>query len=600
MRKAVSLLGLSLAFALRLHMSLSIHAQVTPARDHTGDVTFNRDIAPIMYQYCARCHRPGESGPFSLLTYEDAKKHARQIEVVTQTRFMPPWLPAPQPLKFADQTRLSDAQIATIEAWVEAGAAEGNPADLPPQPKFVEGWQLGQPDLVLKATKLPASGSDIYWNFIFPLPIDRTRWMKAIEIRPGDKQFVHHANVLVDRMENSRQREKEPGAGFEGMEIKIESESFDPDSHFLFWKPGSVPYAEPDGMALRLDKGTDLVLNSHFQPSGKSEVIQPTIGIYFTDHPATKFPMLLQLQNDRKLDILAGDAHFTVTDQLTLPIDVDLLAIYPHAHYLGKDLEATATLPDGSQKMLVPIPQWDLNWQAVFRYEHPVFLPKGTTIKMRFVYDNSDRNLLNPNRPPQRVRGGNRARDEMAHLWLQVLPRNFDPNAGDPRMLLEEALARHNIQKDPSDFESHYNLGAVLQSGGKVSEAIEQYQSALSIRPQDATANNALGAAFIAEGQPEHAVRYLRTAEQVRPEYFDAYYNLGNALASVGDFEGAREQFAAAVRLKPDDADAHANLGSAFAELGELTEAKAEFERALDINRRIDWRGKTSSNCARQ
>jgi tetratricopeptide (TPR) repeat protein len=385
-------------------------------------------------------------------------------------------------------------------------------------------------------------------------------------------------------MENSRQREKEPGAGFEGMEIKIESETFDPDSHFLFWKPGSMPYAEPAGMALRLDKGTDLVLNAHFQPSGKPEVIQPTIGIYFTDQPATKFPMLLQLQNDRKLDIPAGDASFVVTDKLTLPIDVDLLAIYPHAHYLGKDLEAVATLPDGSQQALIHIPQWDLNWQAVFRYAQPVFLPKGTTVSMHYVYDNSENNPLNPNHPPERVRGGNRARDEMAHLWLQVLPSNFDPKGGDPRVLLQEALARHNIDNDPNDFESHYNLGAVLQSRGKLDEAIEQYNAALGIRPQDATVNNALGAAFLSEGHPDQAISYLRTAEQLRPEYFDAHYNLGNALASAGDFRAAEDQFATAVRLKPDDADAHANLGSAYAELGQLTEAKAEFERALEIN----------------
>lgn len=579
--------GLLLLIALSARDPFSLYAQAAEAGHTIGQVTFNRDIAPIMFQTCARCHRPGESGPFSLLTYEDAKKHARQIEVVTRTRFMPPWLPAPQPLKFADEIRLSDEQIAIIKRWVDEGAPQGIPADLPPQPKFVEGWQLGEPDLVLKAEKpflLPASGSDMYWNFIFPLPIDRTRWMKAIEIRPGDKQFVHHANVLVDRMENSRQREKEPGAGFEGMEIKIESETFDPDSHFLFWKPGSVPYAEPDGMALRLDKGTDLVLNAHFQPSGKSELIQPTIGVYFTDQPATKFPMLLQLQNDGKLDIPPGDANFLVTDQLTLPLDVDLLAIYPHAHYLGKDLQAIATLPDGTTRSLIHIPQWDLNWQAVFRYEQPVFLPKGTTVSMRFVYDNSENNALNPNHPPQRVRGGNRARDEMAHLWLQVLPRNFDPTAADPRMLLQEALARHSIANDPNDFESHYNLGAVLQSRGKLGEAIEQYNAALRIRPQDATVNNALGAAFMANGETGRAIPFLRTAEQLRPEYFDAHYNLGNALASAGDFQAAEDQFATAVRLKPDDADAHANLGSAYAELGQLTEAKAEFERALEIN----------------
>ena len=307
---ALAAIGVVLAIALGLRVGAGVHAQSLPERKDDRQITFSRDIAPIIFQSCARCHRPGESGPFSLLTYDDVKKHARQIEAVTRTRFMPPWLPEPQALKFADEWRLSDEQIAIIEKWVKEGAPEGNPADLPPQPKFAGGWQLGEPDLVLKAAKpyqLLASGSDMYWNFIFPVPIDRTRWVKAVEIRPGDKRFVHHANILVDRLQNSRQRETEPGAGFEGMEIKIESEAFDPDSHFLFWKPGTVPYVEPEGMALRLDKGTDLVLNVHLQPSGKPETIQPTIGLYFTDQPATKFPMLLQLQNDASLDIPAGE-----------------------------------------------------------------------------------------------------------------------------------------------------------------------------------------------------------------------------------------------------------------------------------------------------
>ena len=469
----------------------------------------------------------------------------------------------------------------------DEGAPEGNAADLPPKPKFVEGWQLGEPDLVLKAAKsftLPASGSDMYWNFIFPLPIDRTRWMKAIEIRPGEKQFIHHANILVDRQENSRQRERAPGAGFEGMEIKIESEIFDPDSHFLFWKPGSIPYVEPKGMALRLDKGTDLVLNVHMQPSGKPESIQPSIGIYFTDEPATKFPMLLQLQNDGKLDIPPRDANFVVTDQLTLPVDVDLLGIYPHAHYLGKDMQAIATLPDGSSKMLIHIPHWDMNWQAVFRYEEPVFLPKGTIVHMRYAYDNSEGNPLNPNNPPQRVRGGNRARDEMAHLWLQVLPRNFDPQAGDPRMLLQEALARHNIENDPGDFESHYNLGAVLQSRGRLDDAIPEYQEALRIRSEDTTVNNALGGALLSKARPQQAIPFLRVAVAASPNYFDSRYNLGQALAASDDFAGAAEQFDAAVHLRPDDADAHANFGSALAELGKYPEAEVQFERALEIN----------------
>ncbi len=587
MKRPLALAGIGFVIAMTLRPGTGVRAQSEPNRKDDRQVTFNRDVAPIVFQSCARCHRPGESGPFPLRTYDDVKKHARQIEIVTRTRFMPPWLPEPQGLAFADESRLSEEQISTIKKWVHEGAPEGDPADLPAQPKLAETWQLGQPDLVLKAAKpylLPASGSDMYWNFIFPVPIDRTRWVKAVEIRPGDKRFVHHANILVDRQQNSRQRQKEPGAGFEGMEIKIESEVFDPDSHFLFWKPGTVPYVEPEGMALRLDKGTDLVLNVHLQPSGKPETIQPTIGVYFTDQPATKFPMLLQLQNDAKLDIPAGEQHFVVSDELTLPIDVDLLAIYPHAHYLGKDLQAIARLPDGSTSTLIHIPQWDLNWQAVYRYAEPVFLPQGTTVSMRYVYDNSEQNALNPNHPPERVRGGNRSKDEMAHLWLQVLPRNFDPKAGDPRRLLQEALARHNIRNNPADFEAHYNLAAMLQVRGDAVDAIAEYQAALLIRPQDATANNALGAALIASGQPDRALAYLQSAARTSPEYFDAHYNLGNALASAGDFSGAAEQFATAVRLRPDDADAHANLGTALAELGRVPEAEAQLERALEIN----------------
>ncbi|MGA7754532.1 MAG: tetratricopeptide repeat protein [Candidatus Sulfotelmatobacter sp.] len=540
-----------------------------------------------MFRSCAQCHRPGEAAPFSLLTYADAKKHARQIADVTRSRAMPPWLPEPQQLKFADELRLSDAEIKLIASWVEQGEAEGNPKDLPAAPKYVEGWRLGKPDLILTATKplvLPPQGTDTYWNFIFPVPINESRWVKAIEIRPGDKRYVHHANILVDRAGASRKREAEPGAGFGGMEIRIESQVFDPDSHLLFWKPGTVPSVEPDGMALRLDKGTDLILNTHLQPSGKPEIIQPSIGIYFTARPATKFPMLLQMENDAKLDIPPGEKNFVVTDDFTLPVDVDLMAIYPHAHYLGKDIQAVAMLPDGAKKALIHIPQWNLNWQAVYRYAEPVRLPKGTTITLRYTYDNSDDNPLNPNHPPARVMGGNRSSDEMCHLWLQVLPVNFDPAQGDPRMTLQEALARHNVEKNPGDFEAHYNLAAMLQSKNDLDGAIAEYAAAVKLRPQDAAGNNALGAALVAEGHPDQGVAYLQTALTARPDYFDAHYNLGIALASGEDFSGAAQQFEQALKLQPQDANVEANLGAALAESGRLGEAKAHFEHALEID----------------
>jgi Tfp pilus assembly protein PilF len=551
------------------------------------EVTFNRDIAPILFQYCAPCHHPGEAGPFPLLTYADAKAHARQISAVTSTRFMPPWLPELQELRFADELRLSDEQITLIQKWVEQGAVEGAPADLRAAPRFVPGWQLGQPDKIVEAEKpytLPASGSDMYWNFIFRTPVERTRWLKAIEIRPGDKRVVHHANILVDRGRSARHQESERGAGFAGMELKIESETFDPDSHFLFWKPGTVTKPEPEGMALRLDKDTDLVLNIHLQPSGKPEKIQPSLGLYFTDKPATLFPLLLQLENDRQLDIPPGEKNFLVTDRFTLPVDVALLAIYPHAHYLGKDLRALVTLPDGSTETLIHIPRWDLNWQAVYRYADPVPLPKGTTISMRYVYDNSNENVANPNHPPRRVVAGNRSSDEMAHLWLQVLPRTSSEANSDARMVLQEAMARHNVDKNPADFEAHYNLAAMLLARGAQAEAIEQFEQAVHLRPQDATANNALGASLLAVGRFGEAIPYLDAALKAQPDNFDAHYNLANALVSQEKFVEALEHYRAAARLRPDDANVEANFGAALAETGNLTEAKAHLRRALQID----------------
>ena len=550
-------------------------------------VTFNRDIAPIVYKYCAPCHRPGEAGPFPLLTYEDTAKFARQIAVITERRIMPPWLPEPGELKFAGELRLSDEQIALFKSWADAGATQGEASDLPPAPHFTPGWQLGQPDLVLKAKKpyaLATSGTDNYWNFIFPTNFPKTRWVKAIEIRPGEKRVVHHANILLDREESSRSQEKHPGDGFPGMELRIESENFDPDSHIFFWKPGSVPHVEPDDMALRLEPGSDLVLNTHLQPSGKPESIQPTIGLYFTDKPATKFPVLLELQNDKALDIPVGASDFEVTDELAMPVDVDLLAIYPHAHYLGKDLLATAQLPDGSKHTLIHIPRWDLNWQAVFYYADRVFLPKGTIVRMRYLYDNSSANIANPFHPPQRVRGGNRTTDEMAHLWLQVLPWGDVTEASAARRTLQEAIARHDVTRDPQDFAAQYNLAAMLQARGEMREALEHFDEAVAIHPTDPIANNALGGALLALGRASEAIQPLLTALKEKPNYFAANYNLGNAYAALGDFDQAIGRFQEAVRLKPDDSMAEANLGAALAERGQFELSKTHLERALKLD----------------
>jgi tetratricopeptide (TPR) repeat protein len=576
---------------LMLSVCLVARVESPPPRgsadEKTQQVTFNRDIAPIVFQYCSPCHRSGEAGPFPLLTYEDTAKFARQIAFITERRIMPPWLPAPGDFRFQGEMRLSDEQIALFQKWVEQATPRGGAADLPIAPKFASGWQLGKPDLILRARKpyaLAAGGTDNYWNFIFPTQMDGTRWIKAIEIRPGEKRVVHHANILVDRLRSSRAQEKHPGDGFPGMELRIESESFDPDSHLFFWKPGSSPHEEPPDMALRLEPGNDFVLNTHLQPSGKAELIEPSIGIYFTDQPATKFPMLLELQNDGALDIPAGAANFRVSDSFTMPTDVDLLAIYPHAHYLGKELRATAKLPGGAFRDLIFIPRWDLNWQAVFYYAEPVFLAKGTVVSMEYVYDNSEANPSNPFHPPQRVRGGNRTTDEMAHLWLQVLPRGTPAEQEEARRLIQEALSRHDIERDPNDFAAQYNLAAILQARGEVGEALEHYQAAVHLRPQDAIANNSLGGALLAAGNVQDAVSPLKIAVAAQPDYFSAHYNLGNALASLGRFPESIEEFKAAVRLNPADSMAQTNLGAALAETGELSAAKDHLQKAVQLD----------------
>jgi|HubBroStandDraft_1064217.scaffolds.fasta_scaffold05035_3 Flp pilus assembly protein TadD len=552
-------------------------------------ITFYKHIAPIVYHSCAPCHRPGEPGPFPLLTYTDVNKHGRQIVSAVKRRYMPPWLPAAGYGDFQEDRRLTDDQIRLIEEWVRQGAPAGSPDHALPLPKFVPGWQLGAPDLVIEATapyRLSADGPDQYWNFVLPLKAPATRWVKAIEIRPGNIRAVHHANVLIDRSRSARLQEKTPGAGFPGMDLNIESDTFDPDSHFLFWKPGGTPWVEPAGMAWRADPGTDLVLNVHMQPTGKPELVQPSIGLYFTDQPATKYPMLLQLEHDGALDIPAGDADFPVSDDFVAPMDLDVLAVYPHAHYLGHLLEGYATLPGGARQWLIRIPDWDPNWQSVYRYREPVFLPKGTVVSMRYHYDNSAANPRNPNRPPRQVRGGNQATDEMAHLWLQVLPRG----APDRRMDLQEAIMLHRLEKYPGDFTSEFNLGALMLARGSNADALPYLRAAVAARPDHPVALNTLGAALLSAGNATDAAGFFERALSANPRYTNARYNLANALAARERWEQAAAEFRKVLADNPEDPGARQHLGEVLrlwgderARAGNLEEAAAHLRESLDF-----------------
>ena len=537
-------MGRSFLFGLALSIATAAFGATPP--------DFVHDVAPILHHVCAECHHPGETAPFSLLSYGDAKKRAAQVATVTRSRYMPPWLPERGYGDFEGERRLSDEEIRTIGAWAAAGAPEGPSAESPPPPRFASDWRLGKPDLILEAPAafhVPGSGPDVYWNFVLKPETNFARYVRAIEIRPGDRRVVHHANLLVDHTASTHLREIAPGQGFPGMDLAVMRSPFDPPGHFMFWKPGSAPHQEPPGFVWRLNPGDELVLNAHLHPSGKSDQIRPAIGLYFTDQPPTRFPLLVKLENNQAIDIPAGARDFQVTDEFRLPLDADALAIYPHAHDLGKLLEAYATLPDGSRQWLIRIPDWNRAWEAVYYYRAPVFLPKGTVISMRYHYDNSSANVRNPNQPPRRVRAGNQTTDEMAELWLELLPRG----PGDRRRELEEAVIRHRIEKSPKDFTANLNLGAVRLSRLNAAGAVGVLQTAVAADPSRPEARNMLGLALQFVGRTAEAMAAFESALRLRPDYAAARFNLANAQLKAGMRDEAIENLRRVVAANPRD-----------------------------------------------
>lgn len=568
-------------------------AAATPAGVPAFDtVTWAKDLAPVLYKNCTTCHHPGGAGPFSLLTYADARRWARQVSVVTKSRFMPPWLPEPGHGDFADVRRLSDHDVDLFERWVKSGMPQGNPAQAPAPPSYDAMWQLGKPDLILKVAKpylLNAGGADAFRNFILPYPLVRTHYIRAIEIIPGTPKIVHHANIIIDRTASLRvQHPSDWQDGVAGMELLVDSGNrFDPDSHFLFWKPDTPALVEPPGMPWRLDPGNDLILNMHLKPSGKPETLDAQVGLYFTDQPPTRQPMLLQLDRDDALDIPPGDAQFVVEDSLTLPVDVMVLGVYPHAHYLGRDLEGWATLPGGQKRWLVWIRNWDIDRQSVYRYKDPIFLPRGSVLHMHYTYDNSAANVHNPNSPPIRVRAGNRSVDEMSHLWLQVLPVHVAPNSPDARLLLEEAWMRNRLRKDPHDRVGLYNLAAALAGQHRYSQAAEMYEQEIQLAPGDGRALTALGATLEGAGHWQQAQeKYRRALGSTAGDSSscDARFDLANLELRHEELQNAEEDFRTELSSCTEDAETHAGLGATLASEGEADASQAEFRRSLALD----------------
>ena len=373
-------------------------------------VTYNEHIGPIIYQNCTKCHRPGQVAPFSLMSFQDVAKRGRQIASLTQSRTMPPWKPEPGWAAYRDERRLTDTQIKLIQQWVDDGMPEGDTAKAPTVPAFPDGWQLGTPDLVLEmpvAFSVPADGPDIYRNFVLPTNLTEDRWVTAIEFKPSARAVVHHSLFFSDTTGGGRSqdgRDGQPGFPGFGSVFTIGDPLSALNGGLGGWVPGTSPAFLPSGLAMPLPKASDLLLQTHFHPNGAPQLEKTVVGLYFGPKPAREItqvqvPAFFGIRAN--LDIPAGTPDYKVRGSFTLPVDIDAVGVWAHAHYLGKEAKLTATLPDGQVRILLWIRQWDFNWQDQYLFQDLVSLPKGTRLDGELTYDNSADNYRNPNSPAE-------------------------------------------------------------------------------------------------------------------------------------------------------------------------------------------------------
>jgi Flp pilus assembly protein TadD len=554
----------------------------------TEPVTFSNDVATILHSRCASCHRPGQVAPFSLLTYDDARPRAQEIARMTAARRMPPWLPDESDPPFIGERRLSMREIDVLQRWAQGGAPEGDPAAIPAPPAFPSGWTYGTPDLVVEmptAYVLQPGGHDVYRNVILPVSVPANRYVRAVEFNPGAR-LVHHAVIRIDRTGLSRQRDAEDREpGFDGM---VATEVQDPDGHFIGWAPGRGPIVAPDGMPWRLDRGSDLVVELHLMPGKEPTPIKPTLALYFTDIPPVATPVML-VMGSKAIDIAPGDANFVLEDRYQLPVAVDLLSVYPHAHYLGREMVVQAILPDGKVRPLLHIPQWNFQWQQDYRFTRPVPLPQGTTISMRYRYDNSDANASNPHRPVHRVTWGPQSSDEMGNLGVQVLPRSTGDAAALVASFAEHAAridvdgAEILLKKDPDNAATETLVGSSYLRIGRVAEAIPHLEHAVRLDPRSANAENFLGGALLTLGRTSEAVALLRRATALSPRDEHLRFNLARALEVAGDTAGAARALRDALTINPNLAEGHEQLGVLLFEQGQLAQAIDHLQTAVRI-----------------
>ncbi|MEN0006970.1 MAG: T9SS type A sorting domain-containing protein [Bacteroidota bacterium] len=410
---------------------------------HAQDVTFSKDIAPIIYNNCTTCHRQGEVGPMPLTNYSQVSAWGAMIEYVTDIKYMPPWKADPEYSRFLDERFLKDTEIQLIKDWVAAGMPQGDPDLEPALPAFPEGSQVGEPDLVLsfeEAYEHYGGNEDEYRVFVLPTGLVEDKNISTVELRPGNPRIVHHALFTYDDSGAAQINDaNDPGYGYDGFGGFGVNGVF--DKQFPGFVPGQKPREYPEGTGQLLPAGSDLLIQMHYAPVPFPQTDSSTVNIFFTDGPVERYvqqdvmlPFGNVLQNGPF--VIPPNQVRTFHGEVTINQKVSLLGIAPHMHLLGQNWQVYAEAPDGEITNLISIPEWDFNWQGMYNFREFKVLEPGTKIHGIATYDNTADNPLNPNNPPQWVSWGEGTADEMYYLAFFYVPY-FD---GDEDIMFEDQV----------------------------------------------------------------------------------------------------------------------------------------------------------------
>ena len=395
----------------------------------TNPVTFSTDVAPILQKNCQSCHRPGEAAPFSLLTYQQARPWAKAIKQAVLERKMPPWFADPKYGHFRNDRSLAEKDIDTLVSWVDAGAPEGDPKDLPKPVEFVDGWNIGKPELVLEMPEpfqVPASGTVEYQYVVLPYKFTEDRWVQMAEVRPGNRAVVHHVIAYIRDGSSKWMRDKKPGEIFvpepdsKGDRPQLSGDML---SGFAPGLPASI--LEP-GQGRLVKAGSDIVLQLHYTANGKAGEDRTKVGVVFCKQPPAQRVMTLGASNN-KFTIPPGDSNYRVDADFELGHDAKLSALLPHMHLRGKDFEYRLIYPTGETETILVVPHYDFGWQLWYQPVSDIVLPKGTKIAATAHFDNSPNNRNNPD-PTKAVKWGDQSWEEMMIGFFDVtFPADLDP-----------------------------------------------------------------------------------------------------------------------------------------------------------------------------